>query len=389
MFGRDRMDSLERQYVSGDREYTIRQYREGDRDGLLAVYQEVLDPTLSSDWFAWKYETNPYTEEIPVYVAEFDGDIVGAVGFWVLELHTGSRRIPAVQSCDGAVRAEHRREGLFTELFRIGLDRFAADGFEIVFDFPNQLSKATFEKYGWQLVERQETYFRVQQPDAMVDGESVGPLSALARGGARVLSRGYLAAKSRQRPSVADHPKIDVDRSETIPSQILAALYRHDIPDKLHLVRDETFYEWRFGNPHWEYTTYVGRYDGSPVAAVTTGTKVDDGTTIVHLTDIVPLVSSRPRTAVLVSVLEAILEANEEAALVVAPSGVIPDPVLSAYGFRSDQTVPFSLVSTPTIHGVYALRDDDEADGDRWVVDGKRVTDPDAWQTTFSEYDTG
>lgn len=388
MFGRDRMGSFQRQYASGGREYTIRQYRERDRDELLSMYQEVLDPTLSDDWFAWKYETNPYTDDIPVYVAEFDGEVVGAVGFWVLELHTGSRRIPAVQSCDGAVRPEHRREGLFTELFRIGLDRFAAEEFEIVFDFPNQLSKATFEKHGWRLVERQETYFRVQQPDAMIDGESAGPLSALLRSGARLLSRGYLAVKSRQRPSVADHPKIDVERTTEIPAQTLATLYRHDVPDKFHLVRDETFYGWRFGNPHWEYTTYVGRYDGSPVAAITTGTKVDDGTTITHLTDVVPLVSSRPRTAVLVSVLEAILESNEDAALVVAPSGVIPDSVLSTYGFRSDHAVPLSLVSTPTIHGVYALTDD-ETDGDRWVVDGKRVTDPDVWQTTFSEYDTG
>ncbi|WP_121742352.1 GNAT family N-acetyltransferase [Natronorubrum halophilum] len=388
MFERTRGEPPCRQYDSGEREYTIRQYRDGDRDELLSLYQTILDPGLSEAWFEWKYETNPYTDDVPVYVAEFDGRIVGAGGFWVLELHTGSRSTRVVQPCDAAVRPAHRRQGLFTEILGAGLERFDDNGFDLAFDFPNELSKATFEKYGWRPVGRQETLFRVQQPGAMIGRQPTGPVSVLLHGGARLLARGYLAAKSRRR-SVADRLEVDVIRTDEIPAKTLATLYRRDVPDEFHVVRDETFYDWRFGNPQWEYATYVGRYDGSPVAAIVTGTRVENGAPVTRLTDVVPLVSNRARTAAFVPILEAILEANDDAALVVAPSTAIPRSVLSEYGFQSNLTLPLSTVATPTVHGVCVLAADEEPGSDRWIVDEKSLSDPDSWRITFSEYDTG
>ncbi|WP_049923680.1 GNAT family N-acetyltransferase [Halopiger djelfimassiliensis] len=369
------------------REYTIRQYRDRDRNEVLALYRAVLESGLSEAWFEWKYESNPYVEDVPVYVAEHDGTVVGAGGFWVLELHTGSRSTRVVQPCDAAVRPAHRRRGLYTEILGRGLERFDDDGLDIAFDFPNELSKATFEKYGWRPVERRETFFRLQRPGALLGDRFDGPAASLAADGARLLARGYLAAASRRRSAASDRLAIDVERTAGIPAETLAALYRRAVPDAFHVVRDETFYEWRFENPQWTYTTYVGRYEGTPIAAIVTGTTVENGAVVTHLTDIVPLVADRSRTAAFGPLLEAVLEASDDAALVVAPSTPIPRAILSAYGFRSDHSLPLSLAATPTVHGVCTLSDGD--DRDRWLVDGKRLPDPDAWRITFSEYDTG
>ncbi|QSX00521.2 GNAT family N-acetyltransferase [Haloterrigena alkaliphila] len=382
--------------TSGDSEplpdgYTVRPYRRQDREGLLSLYQDVLSERLTDRWFEWKYEANPYADDVHVFVAEFDGRIVGAAGFWHLDLSTGDRTMRVIQSCDGAVRSDHRRRGIYTNLFEAGLGYYADAGIEFVFDFPNELTKATFEKHGWRLVEEREAHYRLQRPAAVVGDRLDGPGAGVVRKGAELVARGYHAAKSRRRSAPTG---IDVERTDGVPPATLASVYRRDVPDRFHLVRDETFYRWRFDNPHWDYTTYVGRYEGTPLAAIVTGTRTIDGANVTRLTDVVPLSSdsSAGRKRALAAALESVLEANADAALVVAPSGVLPSSLRSRYGFHSNQRFPLSRFTTPTAHGVYllsAIGSEGDADGEEWRVDGKRLTDPDSWRITFAEYDTG
>ncbi|ELY61215.1 GNAT family N-acetyltransferase [Natronolimnohabitans innermongolicus] len=387
MFSWTRRPSYQKRYESGGDEYTVRQYRDSDRDDLIALYQDVLDPDLSSAWLAWKYETNPYVEDVPIYVAEYEGTVVGASGFWILSLYTGETDRRVVQPCDAAVRPAHQKRGLFTQILELALERLDDEGIDLVFDFPNELTQTTWENYGWRQVQHQELYYRVQRPAALIDAERAGPAEPLLDRGTERLARGYLAAVARRRSSTFDRSAIDVERTGAIPAATLATLYRRAVPDAFHLLRDETFYEWRFGNPYWEYETFVGRYDGSPIVAVVTGTRRMNGATVTRLTDVVPLVSNRARAAAFGPVLESILEVNDDAALVVAPSDSVPQSVLSAYGFRSNDAPPLSLVETPTVHGVCVL--DEETGPEHWLVDGNCLSDPDDWCLTFAEHDTG
>ena len=370
-------------------EYTVRPYRDGDRDGLLSLYQDVLTEAMTSRWFEWKYERNPYSDDVTVFVAETDGRIVGAAGFWRLDLRAGGERFRVVQSCDGAVREAHRRQGIYTRLFEAGLEHAADEGLEFVFDFPNELSQATFEKHGWRSVETREAHFRVHRPAAVLDDRSNGPVASLLDGATELLARGYLGARARLAASPAD-PDVRVERTDEIPADVLESVYRRDVPDRFHLARDATFYRWRFGNPHWDYAAFVGRREGTPVAAIVTGTRTVDGATVTRLTDVVPLARDRDerQRAAFAAVLERVLAANADADLVAAPSAVTPTAVLRRYGFHSNLRLPLSPVTTPTVQGVYSLAAD-RGERDPWRVHGKRITDPDSWAITFAEYDTG
>lgn len=384
-FGRVDAVTLERR----SNEYTVRPYRDGDRDGLLSLYRDVLSVEMTDRWFEWKYEDNPYADGVTAFVAETDGRIVGAAGFWFLELCADGERLRVVQSCDGAVREAHRRRGLYTRLFEAGLEYAADAGLEFVFDFPNELTRATFEKHGWRPVETRETHYRVHRPTAVVGDRLNGLGASQLDRGTKLLARGYLGARARARDSPAD-PDIRVERTDRVPPETLESVYRRDVPDRFHLVRDATFYRWRFRNPHWEYATFVGRRDGTPVAAIVTGTRTIDGATVTRLTDVVPLARDRDdrQTAAFAAVLERVLAANSDADLVAAPSSVTPTSVLRRYGFHSNLRLPLSLVTTPTVHGVYSLSADRD-ERDPWRVAGRRIADPDAWAITFAEYDTG
>ena len=62
-------------------EYDIRHYRPDDRDGFLSLYRTVMDREKQEDWFSWKYQGNPYTDNVPMIVGVADGEIVGARPF--------------------------------------------------------------------------------------------------------------------------------------------------------------------------------------------------------------------------------------------------------------------------------------------------------------------
>lgn len=363
-------------------EYTIRRIFGSDVDALLSLYGKTFGSTFSRGWFEWKYRDNPYVDDTAVYVAEIDGSVVGGAGFWVLNLQTGRREHRIVQPCDAAVRDAHRRRGIYTRILGVGLDRFADEGVELAFDFPNEKTRGAFQKYGWRIVETRPTYYRVQRPGELLASRFDGRVARLAGRGATSIARAYLDV--RERTSSVDPSDVTVERYGRIPAETLTAVYRRQVPDALHTARDVQFYRWRFNNPQWDYTTYIGRRDGSPLVGTVVGSRTDD-VGVTQLTEIVPLSLDRDGRIALDAVLAEALADHRNAALVAAPPDLVPPGVLRRYGFVSDLAPPFSWLATPTIHGVYALTENDSVE---WRVDGKRLTDADNWRISFSAYDT-
>ncbi|XVH33654.1 GNAT family N-acetyltransferase (plasmid) [Haloferacaceae archaeon DSL9] len=357
--------------------YAIRRYDHADRDEFLTLFDEVFDAWMGGDWFEWKYDRNPYAEEVPIVVAEHDGSVVGARSFFALPVAAGSDRYLAFQPCDTMVHPEHQRQGLFTRMTETAIEWYS-DDIDLFFNFPNHRSLPGNLKLGWEIVSEQERYYRVQNPAAWISQlEPVEPL-------ARRIAGAYLAAKDRLAGS---SDEFDLEWYDRVPSAQLASLAATETHQQFHVARDEQFYEWRFANPIRAYETVVATDGGSPVAAVIY-VKIErpTGVSAVRFIDVLPLSGEQNarRTAALSSLVGAICRRHGDVDLLVAPGETIPEAALRAYGFYSDKQPPLGLVATPTTHVVRPPGEDPR----EWTLGGRRLDDPDNWLRALCEVDS-
>ena len=334
--------------VVGRDDYTVRWFESGDREDFLSLYASAYG-AVDEEWFEWKYEDTPYVDHAPIVVVEHDGDVVGARPNMVLPLRVGDETTLALQQVDLVVHPDHRRRGLFTRMVQRLYDSYDADAKTVTFTYANYPSRRGYEKMDAEF-ETPHAYLgtfsrfeRVQNPTAFVAGES-----RTVRLGTRVASpvaRTYLAARdrlSRRRDDVTVH------RRASLPVDTLTRLYERDVPEAIHVRRDDTFYRWRFASPDHSSTTYVARRGATPVAAVVVRTRRIDGVETVRIADVLPLGGGDERDAAVSALLSRVLDDVGSADRITATGDSIPEDVLRAHGFLSSSSLPLSPVVDPT-----------------------------------------
>ena len=355
-------------------EYDIRHYRPDDRDGFLSLYRTVMDREKQEDWFSWKYQGNPYTDNVPMIVGVADGEIVGARPFFALPVSIDGDREIGLQPGDTMVPPEHRRQGLFTRMTERAIERYA-ENHPFFFNFPNDQSRPGYLTRGWEVVSERSSWYRIERPENIAKSRGSQSIVQLLSKLGTPIARGYYALRDR---TTATDSGITVRTESELPAEELTTLYRTSIPAEIHALRDEEFYQWRFRNPDWEYTTYIAERGTDPVAAIVTGSSSGPVSTT-KLTDVVPL-RSAPRPA-LVSLISRILTDHSETDLFVAPPQGFPESVLRNFGFHTDTTVPLSFLSSQTTHVVRTLTDS-------WRQNDRDITASENWLLTFVEEDT-
>lgn len=356
-------------------EYTIRQYEPGDVDGFLSLYATVMGTEKRDRWFAWKYEENPYIDHVAMIVGVCDGKIVGARPFFALPVSIGGEHAVALQPGDAMVHPDHRRRGVFTRMTEQAIERYAGDH-PFFFNFPNHQSLPGNLKLGWETVSTRPSYYRIENPDTVGRQRADTGVSRFVAAVSTPILNGYYRFRDFTAPTPS---RSDVRAESEPPVQELATLYSTATPDRIHVLRDEQFYQWRFDSPDWEYTTHIRDGETAPEAAIVAGTTTGSGLTTTKLTDVLPL-ETAPDDA-LRGLLGQILTAHTETDLFVAPTQGIPDAVLREYGFHAGTVPPLSFLTTQTTHVVRTL-------ADSWAQNGLPITDPDSWYMTFVEEDT-
>jgi hypothetical protein len=356
--------------------YEVRLFESGDREGYLALYDEVLG-TASDAWFAWKYENNPYTDHVPIAVAEHDGRIVGAKSNFGLRVRWGDQTGRALQPCDTMVHPDHRREGLYSRMTELVKEAYADREPLLFFNFPNPKTLSGSLKHGWDRVGRVPVAYRIQRPVAAA-GAAGGPAGAAADS----LSGGLLGAYYDARERLASvPPDVTVSRHDEVPTDTLATLYERAVPDRLHTIRDRTYYDWRFGSPAWEYTAYTAHSGDRPEAAVVVGRRPDGGGAV-HLTETLPLAGDG-REGAYAAVLDRVVDDNDDAALLALAGEAVPRRVRRQFGFYPDTAPLVRRVAGRTVLVAYPLsepmRDADER-GDLTTLSN--------WAVTYTDMDT-
>lgn len=354
--------------------YTIRLYEPGDKAAFLELFETVFGGG-SGEWFRWKYLQNPYVAHVPMYVAEADGELVGARPYMAFRLRAGSETPLGLQTGDTMVHPDHQRNGLFTRMTQQSFDYYGdLEEQVLTFSVPNALSRPGYVKLGCHVVGALPAHYRLVNPSAMADGA----VSTLAAAATPITKRLLAAWDSR----AETHPSVTVSQYDTVPIRQFVDLYETAIPEGIHALRDERFYGWRFDRPDWSYTAYTASEAGDTTAGAIVGTTERDGAKTVAVTDTVPLVGGDDRDRGLRSILHRVVSRNDDADTIVTSRTSIPRSILREYWFLPDDQLPLSAVSTPT---KLITRVFDGTEDPPWTLAGRDLRVLENWSLSLAE----
>lgn len=353
--------------------FSVRPFEAGDRQAYLDLCEQALSLPADDEWFDWKYANNPYVDTVSILVAvDGDDDLVGARSFFALDMSGPTGTTLALQPCDSMVHEDHRRQGLFSRLVEVGVEHYAERGVDFFFNFPNHRSLPANLKFGWERVQSLPTYYRIENPAALLSATLPDPVAKLGS----VAADGY--ATTRKRLTGFADDSVTVESYATVPAETLSALV--EPPRRLRMTRDETFYEWRFRNPLWSYRTFVALRSGAPVASIVAASRTGGSSSVVKLVDCLPITPDSDDVGALATLVERVVETYDPD-LFKASDDVLPPRLLGAYGFHSDQRLPLSKATSSKNHVARPLAGD-------WSVLGCRLRDASDWQLSLAAIDS-
>ncbi|WP_224448993.1 GNAT family N-acetyltransferase [Haloprofundus salilacus] len=357
--------------------YSIRGYVDADRAAFCELFESEWFG-VDEEWFEWRY-SSPYLDEKAIAVATDEGTPVGFFPCMVFPLRARGMDTIGLQPASVLVHQDHRKRGLFTKLARWLFETYDDAEPSVFFNFPNAAVSPGLKKLGWREATTLPSYFRVQNPNAVLRCQDRG-LGRACEAALKALSRAYFACCRQFRSRSSD---MAVTRHSTVPAEEFASLYAENVPDRIHVPRDPTFYRWRYDVPKWNHTAYVARDDG-PVAGVVAGThRTENGLLVTSLMEAQPM-GVTDRNAAFERLLHAVAADHPGSHLIEATRATLPRSAALQSGFLADDELPMSaLRGEPTA----MLTRPVSTDGREWRLNGLSLTDPDSWQLMLSERD--
>lgn len=146
--------------------FSVREYQPADEAGVLTLLAQALGSGRAFDrtaaFWRWKHVQNPFGPSL-MMVAE-NGEILGLRSFMRWQFRVGAQRIKAVRAVDTATRPAYQRQGIFSTLTRVTVERARSEGVDIIFNTPNRYSLPGYLKLGWTYVGRPRLLFRILRP---------------------------------------------------------------------------------------------------------------------------------------------------------------------------------------------------------------------------------
>lgn len=174
---------------------------------------------------------------------------------------------------------------------------------------------------------------------------------------------------------------VTVERYESTPASLLASLHERRVPNEIHAIRDEEFYEWRTVNPVCRFETYVAFEDGEPRAALVAKAHPGGSLTKLHIADFLPLNPTPTDQPFANRLLRELLDEWSHADLVLNRSTILPPKWLASHGFLNTDFPP-GYQSGPE----FVVRSLDPAGS--WQFGDLSLTDPESWRIADIERDT-
>lgn len=314
---------------------SIRQIQPTDIDGFLDLFETIFGyDWCTREWFRWKYDQFSALNDVSVVVARDDDTIVGAIGYFGIELAADGGSVMGVQPLDVMIHPDFRGQNTFLQMVREGRKIFYPDNY-IEFGWPNIDTVDIWTRLQqWEILHQDNPQYRCQHFRDFLSSSSLSgledhliSLSALPY---------YIWLTIRDHRRLPDVNDFDVTRYGDPPVDILSDMYHRSVPDDIHAVRDTAFYEARLGNPLNTYFTYVARKEGDPIASLIVSEFTYDDIPVIA--DVLPLNSSAQRSTGLRAILSHVIQDYPYAPAIEA-SSALPEAVLEDFGFRSSTNI--------------------------------------------------
>lgn len=130
----------------------IRRASSEDIPGIISLLKSSLGESLlpkSVEFWNWKHLQNPFGES-PVLLACEADEIIGVRAFLRWEYREGNQKYQALRAVDTAVHPNYQGKGLFTKLTTQLIDEVKKEGFDLIFNTPNEKSLPGYLKMGWE-----------------------------------------------------------------------------------------------------------------------------------------------------------------------------------------------------------------------------------------------
>ena len=339
--------------------YEIDTFDPADRPAFCSLYEEVFGMGRSTAWFRWKFQENPAADHVSIVVARDGNDLIGCRSLLPMTVVVDGELRLAYQPCDTMVHPDHRRRGVFSRMNEAAVERYAHGEPAFFFNFPNAQSKPGNVEQGWHEVGTVPMYYRPQNAVA-----ASRQLAAARRGPAAtdwkpsIVEGGTWPAISPVGDVQRAIDELLVERTMTVRRYVtpadapLESVYRRAVPDGIHAVRNEAFYDWRFDSPLYEYEAYVGFRNGEPTAAVV----VSPVGGCLRLIDVLPRDVDAERDGVEALLVRAFDDhgSTDEIGYVAAFGDVLPRPL--RLRFYPDTRFPLSTLADPTSRSLLVRR---------------------------------
>ena len=287
--------------------YRIQIFEPGLLDHVARLQQQLRGGSRSDNraYLTWKYLENPYLTDPLLYIARHRDRVVGMRGMYGTSWLVPGLDHPQVLPCaaDTGISPDHRDSGLFADLTDFALADLNNRGFPYVINMSATPANyvTSIMTMGWRKVGSYEPLIRSTTPISVATPErpKLGAISAMKRLSTGLNSKRVRAAvrsaRRLRRKAFGRNPFSEFDqhlRPVGADSVEIALRPRQDAMERIasqfdprtairHL-RDETYFAWRYANPHATYRFLFLGADDSQGYAVLQGTS---GSPAIQLVD--------------------------------------------------------------------------------------------------------
>jgi len=206
-------------------ELIFRLAEESDKNEVLSLLNSVFNEQQRSNiqrdeaFWNWKYRSSPFGNSL-LTVVESENKIVGVDNLWPWEFSCRGEKLRAFQPCDSAVHPDFRGMGLFTKTRIKSVEIAKEQGFDFLFNFPNQNSLPANLNLGWHFLGRLKWHVKILRPFNIVKGK-------------------LKKSKSEVLP-IPDNYSIDVNMLDRISER------SQSFDSSVRINRKEGFHHWRY-----------------------------------------------------------------------------------------------------------------------------------------------
>ena len=116
----------------------------------------------SIEWFHWKFLQKPLGRVITVIAISEEEQVIGAVAYGLHSWKSKFNEISIAMAFENFVHPDYRRKGIFMNLKNLIFEELNTMDIDVFVSFPNDMSKPSFLKLNWELVELPVYYLQVK-----------------------------------------------------------------------------------------------------------------------------------------------------------------------------------------------------------------------------------